>query len=201
MGKKALRDGDAGEYRLLESLLRAKHEGAPGGDSASHELDALPLPYTATLLTPQRDGTRVVWNAFDVPRPPGLDDAVVAAQRMATAAADATAASPLLNQAKRVGSVALDRVRLCARRGVALGPKPLLVGGDGDASAVRLFAHRQLQLARPATMDYSRPPQRALIIDRGTRPVGERRGGMLRPRAFHNRPAMEAILAKYNVRG
>lgn len=190
-GKEALAAGDAGRWPLLEALAAAAkwrsgstddaapaeknvRAGAGGAASPAPPPPLPPLPYDVSLLLPQRAGTRVVWNAFDVPRPPPL----------------ATAGAP---------GVAGDRVRLCAKRGVALGGKPLMVGGGGEAAALRLFARRRLRTRDPrAGDDAALPPMRALVVDRGARPADE--GGKLRPRAFANLPAMLRVLDKYGVR-
>lgn len=86
------------------------------------------------------------------------------------------------------------RHRLCARRAVALGQKPFMVGGALEGNAFRHFAYKQLRLPVPVLENGQYPRPAATIIDRGIS-----YDGSIKSRGFANLPGMLRILDKYNI--
>ena len=182
VGKSAAGRADA-TYSALEAIARALDRD--GGSAPSQErcaaAAALRLPYEAFSLVRQQPsegrGTRVTWNFRDLPPQPEL-----------TPAGCGVKGSP--------AAVPTDARRMCVRRAVVLGRKPLLLGGDADTAAFRVFASSALGVrashAGGGTL-FARP-LRALIVDRGRRPDGR-----VAPRGFANRDGMTALLDKYGI--
>lgn len=191
-GKEPLGVRDAA-YPVLDALAHAFARGADNASSSSPSAgigapcDPIPLPYDVPLLASTgagQGGTRVTWNFNDVPLPPQALPRNCGGRANATPRPPPTGFSPATR-------------RVCARSGVLLGRKPLLLGGYADTSAFRVFANSALGL--PATghadkANYYARPLRALIVDRGRNPDGS-----LRARGFANLDGMTALLDKYGV--
>ena len=188
------RDSDSNSNNNRASFESAPSEGAApaarglkGSGSSSEQCSSrLRLPYDATLMTSNGaagGGTRVMWNMKDVPLPP------LAMPRDCDGRTAVPAPSP------PPGFEPRNR-RVCARKAVVVGRKPLLLGGYADTGAFRVFAQSQLGLS-PQHADlssfYARP-FKALVVDRGRGP-----GGKVKARGFANLDAMLAVLKKYDV--
>lgn len=205
--------GKAGRYPAIEAILvKAYADAAAAGavpklppgqvlppfnysetdGSFGGVFDAL-LPYLPKqipyeFLTLQNDpskGSRILWNINDIPLPPWPYAAQAAAARKAHP--DARWPRPVIEMRRR---------RLCAKRAVMLGEKPMLISGPGEATAMREFGYSQLGIPRPDYNPLALPPRRIAVIDRGK---ASHLKVDYKPRGFANVPAIEGVLQKYNL--
>lgn len=150
-------------------------------------------------------GSRILWNLNDVPLPPWPYAAAAAAAAAAGGgegagggAKDARAAGAAKHGNGATGpAIELRRRRICAKRAVLVGEKPMLISGPGEATAIREFGFSQLGVPRPEGGPLALAPKRIALIDRGrashagTVPV--------KPRGFANVRAVQGVLEKYSL--